>query len=62
MGVIYRNMKKWIKERVSIGKWIHGLNQMMRASNNTIAVENGMTDMMRGGTMRGEQTIVQQLA
>ena len=46
-------MKKWITERVSIGKWIHGLNQMMRASNNTAAVKNGSTDMMRGGTMNG---------
>ena len=26
---------------------------MMMASNNTAAVENGSTDMMRGGTMRG---------
>jgi hypothetical protein len=52
-GVIYRNMKKQIKERVLIGKWINGLNQMMRASNDTVAVENGSTDMMRGGTMRG---------
>jgi hypothetical protein len=26
---------------------------MMRASNDTEAVENGLTDMMRGGTMRG---------
>ncbi len=26
---------------------------MMRASNNTEAVENGSTDMMREGTMRG---------
>jgi hypothetical protein len=43
-------MKKWITERVSIGKWIHGLNQMMRASNNTAAVKYGSTDMMRGGT------------
>ncbi len=51
-GVIYRNMKKRIKERVSIGKLINGLNQMMRASNNSVAVENGSTDMMRGGTMR----------
>ncbi len=38
---------------MSIGKWINELNQMMRASNNTAAVENGSTDMMRGGTMRG---------
>ena len=55
-------MKKQIKERVLIGKWINGLNQMMRASNDTAAVENGSTDMMRGGTMRGGRTIVQQLA
>jgi hypothetical protein len=46
-------MKKWIKERVSIGKWINGLNQMMRESNDTAAVENGSTDMMRGGAMKG---------
>ncbi len=46
-------MKKQIKERVLIGKWINGLNQMMRASNDTAAVENGLPDMMRGGTMRG---------
>jgi hypothetical protein len=55
-------MKKRIKERVLIGKWINGLNQMMRASNDTAAVENGLTDMMRGGTMRGERMIVRQLA
>jgi hypothetical protein len=52
-GVIYRNMKNQIKQRVMIGKWINGLNLMMRASNNTVAVENGLIDMMRGGTMRG---------
>jgi hypothetical protein len=46
-------MKKRIKERVLIGKWINGLNQMMRASNDTAAVENGLTDMMRGGMIRG---------
>ncbi len=46
-------MKKWIEEGVSIGKWINGLTQMMRASNNTKAVENGSTDMMRGGMIRG---------
>jgi hypothetical protein len=39
---------------VSIGKWINQLNEMMRASNDTVAVVNGSTDMMRGGTMRGE--------
>jgi hypothetical protein len=55
-------MKKWNKERVSIGRWINGLNQMVRASKNTAAVENGSTDVMRGGTMRGEQRIVRQLA
>jgi hypothetical protein len=54
-------MKKWIKERVSIGKWINGLNQMMRVSNNSVAVENGSTDMMRGGTMRGGTMIVKHL-
>jgi hypothetical protein len=53
LGVIYRNIKKWIKESVLIGKWINGLNQMMRASNDTVVVENGSIDMMRGGTMRG---------
>jgi hypothetical protein len=83
-------MKKRIKERMSIGKWINGLNSwlldntvavendnisetenpsqndkisdtdhqlqnhgstnlMMRASNNTAAVENGLTNLMRGG-------------
>ncbi len=26
---------------------------MMRASKDTAAVENGLTDMMRGATMRG---------
>jgi hypothetical protein len=52
-GVIYSNVKKRIKERVLIGKWINGLNQMTRASNDTAAVENGSTDMMRRGTMRG---------
>ncbi len=36
-----------------LGKWINGLNQMMRESNNTAEIENGLTDMMRGGTMRG---------
>jgi hypothetical protein len=46
-------MKKRIKERVLIGKWINGLNQMMKASNNSGAVENGSRDMMREGTMRG---------
>ena len=55
-------MKKRIKERMSIGKWINGLNQIMRASNDTAAIKNGSTDMMRGGMMRGEQTIVWQLA
>ncbi len=50
MGVIYSNMKKRIKERVLIGKWMNELNQMMRASNDTAAVENGSADMMRGGT------------
>jgi hypothetical protein len=84
-------MKKWIKERMSIRKWINGLNSwlldntaaikndnisetenplqndkisdtdhqlqnygstnlMMRASNDTATVENGLTDLMRGGT------------
>jgi hypothetical protein len=84
-------MKKRMKERMSIGKWIHGLNSwlldntaagendnisetenplqnykisdtdhqsqnhgltnlMMRASNDTAAIENGLTDVMRGGT------------
>jgi hypothetical protein len=84
-------MKKLIKERMLIGKWINGLNSwlldntvavendnmsatenpsqndiisdtdhqlqkhdltnlMMRASNNTAAVENGLTNLMRGGT------------
>jgi hypothetical protein len=28
---------------------------MMRASNNTAAVENGLIDMMRGGRMRGNK-------
>jgi hypothetical protein len=46
-------MNTRIKERVLIGKWINGLNQIMRASNDTAAVENGSTDMMRGGMMRG---------
>jgi hypothetical protein len=53
LDVMYRNMKKRIKDRASIGKWINRLNQMMRASNNTAAVENGLTDMMRGESMRG---------
>jgi hypothetical protein len=84
-------MKKWIKERMLIWKWINGLNRwlldntaavendslsetenplhsdklsdtdhqpqnhgstnlMMRASNDTAAVENGLTNLMRGGT------------
>ncbi len=38
LGVIYRNMKKWIKERMSIGKWINGLNSWLL--DNTAAVEN----------------------
>jgi hypothetical protein len=37
-GVIYRNMKKRIKERMSIGKWINGLNSWLL--DNTAAVEN----------------------
>jgi hypothetical protein len=53
LSVIYRNMKKRNKERVSIGKWINGLNQMMRASNDTVAVENGSTDMDERGNDEG---------
>jgi hypothetical protein len=37
-GVIYKNMKKQIKERMLIGKWINGLNSWQ--SDNTGAVEN----------------------
>jgi hypothetical protein len=37
-GVIYRNMKKRIKERRSIGKWINGLNSWLL--DNTAAVDN----------------------
>ncbi len=31
-------MKKWIKKRMSIGKWINGLNSWLL--DNTAAVEN----------------------
>ncbi len=37
-GVIYRNMKKRIEERMLIGKWINGLNSWQL--DNTAAVEN----------------------
>jgi hypothetical protein len=38
LGVTFRNMKRWIKERMSIGKWINGLNSWLL--DNTGAVEN----------------------
>ncbi len=37
-GVMYRNMKKQIKERMLIGKWINGLNSWLL--DNTAAVKN----------------------
>ncbi len=38
LGVIYSKMKKWIKERMLIGKWINELNSWLL--DNTAAVEN----------------------